>query len=125
MPLVYVDTNGYVQTTRNADLSIVLNAMRRWCRIASVSFAVLLPQAKNKMSMLRSYMKNEEGVHVMALAGGEISLCGDAWDIGVENIGLSNMANVPSGPVTCQGCIDIIDLCRSVRVKRHTITNKE
>ena len=70
-----------------------------------------------KMTKHREFMVSEDGVHLMH---GEFTLCGDAFDIGdtEEEPDAPMMKATKHRAVTCAKCIDIILLCRNVRIKR-------
>ena len=69
-----------------------------------------------KMTKHREFMVSEDGVHLMH---GEFTLCGDAFDIGdtEDEPDAPTMKATRHRTVTCAKCIDIILLCRNVRIR--------
>ena len=65
----------------------------------------------------RQFMVSEDGVHLMH---GEYTLCGDAFDLADlgDEPDLPVMTATARRTVTCPKCIDVILLCRNVRIKR-------
>ena len=69
------------------------------------------------MSADKVYMKNKDGVHLMdAVQGNEFTLCGDSFDIHVDDPSLGKLKSVKPQPITCPSCTEIILLCRGVEV---------
>lgn len=64
----------------------------------------------------RRFAENADGVHLIP-SGLDVAICGDACDIGSEE-GMEDMRETKKRTVTCDGCIDMIEACRGVRVKR-------
>ena len=69
------------------------------------------------MTKHRESMASEDGVHLMH---GEFTLCGDAFDIADlgDDPELPVMTDTRHRTVTCPKCIEVILLCRNVRIKR-------
>ena len=71
-----------------------------------------------RMTLRRQYVENAEGVHLMH---GEFTLCGDSFDIASTEEPEDHdgeLLETHKRTVTCDRCIDVIDLCRGVRIKR-------
>lgn len=73
------------------------------------------------MSKSTEYARSANGlIHVVNPAGGEHTLCGDAFDIdaieGEDEKGAAWVECDP-GPVTCENCARVIEACRGVRIK--------
>lgn len=64
----------------------------------------------------REYMENAEGVHLMNV--GDYSLCGDGSDLGHDEGGGWDMRPTKRRTVTCPRCVEVIIMCRGVRVAR-------
>lgn len=60
------------------------------------------------------YIENGEGVHLCS-AWDDRTLCGDAMEGDPEN-GIEPVTNSKSRIVTCKACIEVIKLCRNVRI---------
>jgi hypothetical protein len=63
----------------------------------------------------RQFVENSEGVHLVSKA--EYTLCGVVIE-GDLPIGLEPCVDSEHKVVTCEGCIEILELCRGVRFKR-------
>ena len=66
------------------------------------------------------YVENCDGVHIMGLAGGEYTLCGDAFDMFSSERDMGpkyEFKPTQKRIVTCPDCIEVIELCRGVKTK--------
>lgn len=60
------------------------------------------------------------GVHLVSpMQGGEFTLCGIAFDAGdSEKDSTAQWRDTPSTTVTCDICIDVIEACQGIKVRR-------
>ena len=61
------------------------------------------------------FNENERGVHLMEASGGEITLCGEAWDNTEE--GQEVMKKTAYTVVTCPECIEVIKYVRKAHYR--------
>jgi hypothetical protein len=54
------------------------------------------------------------------LQGEEFTLCGDAFDIHIDEPELGKLKTVKAQPVTCPRCKEVILACRGVKVEGET-----
>jgi hypothetical protein len=54
------------------------------------------------------------------LQGEEFTLCGDAFDIHIDEPELGKLKTVKAQPVTCPRCTEVILACRGVKVEGET-----
>jgi len=71
--------------------------------------------------MNNTYVENGDGVHVMGpteIAGGEYTLCGDAFDIAEteRDFEPGPFRSTKKRIVTCPACVAIIKQCRGIKI---------
>lgn len=63
------------------------------------------------------FMENKKGIHLMEGCGGEVALCGDAWDNDELN---DMMSKTPYTVVTCPSCVEVIQYVRRAHYRPQT-----